>query len=57
MSGNPGSPQDLPGSRGGPRGNIKVAFPDGPVVKNPPCNGRDIDLIPSLGRSHVPLGN
>ena len=48
MSGNPGSPQDLPGSRGGPRGNIKMAFPDGPVVKNPPCNrrvntGKDLD--------------
>ena len=57
MSGNPGSPQDLPGSRGGPRGNIKMAFPDGPVVKNPPCNRRDIDLTPSLGRSHMPPGN
>ena len=57
MSGNPGSPQDLPGSRGGPHSNSKVAFPDGPVVKNLPCNRRDTGLIPSLGRFHMPLGN
>jgi len=29
-------------------------FPGGPVVKNLPCNARDISLIPSLGRSHMP---
>ena len=24
-------------------------FPDGPVVKNPPCNAGDVDLIPGQG--------
>ena len=24
-------------------------FPGGPVVKNPPCNARDVGLIPSQG--------
>ena len=24
-------------------------FPGGPVVKNPPCNARDIGLIPAWG--------
>ena len=28
-----------------------------PVVKNPPCNARDIGLIPGPGRSHVPWSN
>ena len=25
-------------------------FPDGPVVKNPPSNARDMDSIPAQGR-------
>ena len=30
-------------------------FPGGPVVKNPPSNAGNVDLIPSLGtRSHMP---
>ena len=24
-------------------------IPEGPVVKNPPCNARDVDLIPGQG--------
>ena len=28
-----------------------MAFPTGSVVKNPPANGGDIDLVPGLGRS------
>ena len=27
-------------------------FPGGSVVKNPPANAGDTDLIPGLGRSH-----
>ena len=32
-------------------------FPDGPVVKNPPCNAGDTGSIPGPGRSHMPQGN
>ena len=28
-------------------------FPGGPVVKNPPANARDMNLIPGPGRSHM----
>ena len=28
-----------------------LGFPDGSVVKNPPANTGDTDLIPELGRS------
>ena len=28
-------------------------FPDGPVVKNPPCNAKDTGLIPGL-RTKIP---
>ena len=28
-----------------------MGFPDGAVVKNPPANVRDMDLIPGSGRS------
>ena len=34
-----------------------LEFPGGPVVKNPPANAGDTDLIPSLGRFHMPWGN
>ena len=29
-------------------------FPGGSMVKNPPANAGDTDLIPDLGRSHMP---
>ena len=29
------------------------SFPDGPVVKNFPCNAGDTGSIPGLGRSHI----
>ena len=29
-------------------------FPGGSVVKNPPANAGDTDLIPGLGKSHMP---
>ena len=32
-------------------------FPGGPVVKDLPANARVIDLIPGLGRFHMPWGN
>ena len=32
-------------------------LPGGPVVKNPPANAGDMDLIPGLGRFHVPQGH
>ena len=32
-------------------------FPDGPVVKNPPCNARDTGSIPGPGGSHMPCSN
>ena len=28
-------------------------FPGGPVVKNPPANAGDMNLIPGPGRSHM----
>ena len=31
--------------------------PDGPVVKNPPANAGDRDLLPGQGRSHMSWGN
>ena len=31
--------------------------PGGPVVKNLPCNARDMGLIPGPGRSHMPQSN
>ena len=30
---------------------LKGDFPGGPVVKNPPANAGDMDLIPSPGNS------
>ena len=35
----------------------KQDFPSGPVVRNPPANSGDMDLIPRLGRSHMPWSN
>ena len=32
-------------------------FPGGPVVKNLPANGGDMDLIPDLGRYHMLQSN
>ena len=32
-------------------------FPGARVVKNPPCNARDIGLTPGPGRSHMPWSN
>ena len=32
-------------------------FPSGPVVKNPPANSGDIELIPDLARSHMSRSN
>ena len=33
-------------------------FPDGPVVKNLPCNAGDVDSIPGQGTvSHMPQSN
>ena len=32
-------------------------FPGGPAVNNPPANAGDTDLIPGLGRFHMPQGN
>ena len=37
--------------------NIALGFPDGPVVKNPPCNARDNSSTHGPGRSHVPWGS
>ena len=31
-------------------------FPDGPVVKNLPCNAGDMGSIPGPERFHMPLG-
>ena len=31
-----------------------LGFSGGPVVKNPPANAADMDLIPDLGRSYSP---
>jgi len=33
---------------------VKLDFPSGSVVKNPPANAGDMGSIPSLGRSHTP---
>ena len=33
--------------------DIKRGFPSIPVVKNPPANTGDRDLIPGSGRSHM----
>ena len=30
---------------------IRMGFPGGSVVKNPPANAGDVGLIPGLGRS------
>ena len=38
-------------------GNVKGAFPGGPVVKNPSANAGAAGPIPGLGRFHVPRGN
>ena len=32
-------------------------FPVGPVVKNPPSNAGDTELIPGPGGSHILWGN
>ena len=32
-------------------------FPGGSGVKNPPANAEDMDLLPGVGRSHVPSSN
>ena len=37
--------------------NIKLDFPGGVVVKNPPANAADMGSIPGLGRSHMPRSN
>ena len=34
--------------------NWEEDFPDGPGVKNPPCNAEDVGLIPSQGTSWDP---
>ena len=36
---------------------VNLDFPGGPVVKNPPANTGDADLLPDLGRSHMPRSN
>ena len=33
-----------------------LGLPGGPVVKNPPCNARDMGLIPGPGRYHMLQG-
>lgn len=35
----------------------REGFPGDSVVKNPPCNGRNISLIPGLGRSRMRWSN
>jgi len=30
---------------------VERGFPGGPLIKNPPANAGDVDLIPGLGRS------
>jgi len=32
-------------------------FPRDLVVRNPPANAGDVDLIPGPGRSHIPQSN
>ena len=34
--------------------SINTSFPSGSVLKNLPANAGDADLIPGLGRSHMP---
>ena len=34
--------------------NLVSDLPGGPVVKNPPSNGGDTDLMPGPGRFHMP---
>ena len=34
-----------------------VDFPGNPVVENSPANAGGVDLIPSLGRFHMPWSN
>ena len=36
---------------------IFEVFPGGPVVKNPPADAEDMDLIPGPGRFHMPQGS
>ena len=36
---------------------VKLGFPGGSVVKNPPTNTGDMGSIPGLGRSHMPWSN
>ena len=36
---------------GFPVGLLWLGFPGGSVIKNPPANAGDADLIPGLGRS------
>ena len=36
---------------------IRLGFPEGSVVKNPPANARDMGLIPNPGRSQIPRRN
>ena len=35
---------------------IKLGFPGGAVVKNPPANAGDTGSSPGPGRSHMPCG-
>ena len=35
---------------------VKENFPGGPLVKNPPANAGDMDLIPGPGKSHMLQG-
>ena len=37
--------------------SIKQGFLGSSVVKNPPANAEDADLIPGLGRSHMSWSN
>ena len=37
--------------------NLKLGFPGGAVVKNPPTNAGDTGLSPGPGRSHMPQSN
>ena len=37
--------------------NIRLGFPSGTVVKNPPANAGDTGSSPGPGRSHMPRSN
>ena len=37
--------------------SMKLGFPGGTVVKNPPANAGDTGSSPSPGRSHMPRSN